>query len=77
VAPYHPNFFDWELGIRDVLEQHANAFVEWRYYHERRGSGVSFEFSTFVPTLELVLDEFATLYRSEPASDLFKGPLRP
>jgi hypothetical protein len=57
-----------DYGIRDVLHQHANAFVEWRYIHEKREHGISFDFTTFVATLEMVLDEFATLYRSEPIS---------
>jgi len=65
VAPQHPNFFILDCGIRDMLYQHANAFVEWRYIHEKRDHGISFNSSTFVATLEMVLDEFATLYRSE------------
>ena len=65
VAPQHPNFFVSDYGIRVVLCQHANAFVEWRYIHEKREHGISFHFTTFVATLEMVLDEFATLYRSE------------
>lgn len=65
VAPYHPNIFGTGYGIRDVLSEHANAFVEWRYIHERREPGVSFNLTAFVATLEMVLDEFATLYRSE------------
>lgn len=65
VAPHHPGFLGSNYGIRDVLYQHANAFIEWRYIHEKRERGISFNFSTFVATLEMVLDEFATLYRSE------------
>lgn len=74
VAPYHPNFFTSDYGIRDVLSQHANAFVEWRYLHEKRERGISFDFTTFVATLEMVLDEFATLYRSEPISPQRENP---
>lgn len=65
VAPQHPNFFVLDYGIKDVLYQHANAFVEWRYIHEKRDHGISFNSSAFVATLEMVLDEFATLYWSE------------
>lgn len=65
VAPHHPNFLVLDYGVRDVLSQHANAFVEWRYIHEKRDHGISFNFTTFVATLEMVLDEFATLYRTE------------
>ena len=68
LAPHHPNFLVPDYGIRGVLHQHANAFVEWRYIHEKREHGISFDFTTFVATLEMVLDEFATLYRSEPIS---------
>lgn len=65
VAPHHRNCFVPDYGIRDVLYQHANAFVEWRYIHEKREHGISFNFTTFVATLEMVLGEFAALYRSE------------
>jgi hypothetical protein len=65
VAPQHPNFFVSDYGIRDVLYQHASAFVEWRYIHEKREHGISFNFTIFVATLEMILDEFAALYRTE------------
>lgn len=65
VAPRYPITFETDYGIRDVLYHHANAFVEWRYIHEKREHGISFNFTTFVATLEMVLDEFATLYRTE------------
>lgn len=77
VAPYHPNPVLSDYGIRDVLFKHKNAFVEWRYIHEKRERGISFNVSTFVATLEMVLDEFATLYRSElisPYHELTSGP---
>ena len=77
VAPHHPNFLGSDYGIRDVLYQHANAFVEWRYIHEKREHGISFNFTTFVATLEMVLDEFATLYRSELISPQREVPPRP
>lgn len=77
VAPHHPNLFVSDYGIRDVLYQHANAFVEWRYIHEERERGITFNFTTFVATLEMVLDEFATLYRSELISPQRELPRRP
>ncbi|CUH89854.1 hypothetical protein PH5382_03807 [Phaeobacter sp. CECT 5382] len=76
VAPHHPDFLRSDYGIRDVLCQHANAFVEWRYIHEKREHGISFNFTTFVATLEMVLDEFATLYRSELISPQREVPPR-
>ena len=77
VAPHHPTLFASDYGIRDVLHQHANAFVEWRYMHEKREQVISFNFTTFVATLEMVLDEFTTLYRSELISPQREVPPRP
>src|SRR3569623_220973 len=31
VAPFHPNGFFVDYGIRDILFQHKDAFVDWRY----------------------------------------------
>ena len=53
-----------DYDIRDILMHHANAFVEWRYIHEPRESGLSFESTTFIATLELVLDEFGKRYET-------------
>ncbi len=64
VAPIHPWSGWMEYNIKDVLEHHANAFVEWRYLHEKRDKGLSFNFITFVATLELVLDEFGKRYNT-------------
>ncbi|WP_207759075.1 hypothetical protein [Rhodovulum sulfidophilum] len=77
VAPHHPNFSVLDYGIRDVLSQHAKAFVEWRYIHEKREQGVSFDFTTFLATLEMVLDEFSTLYREEVICPRREVPPRP
>ncbi|WP_218144662.1 hypothetical protein [Loktanella sp. DSM 29012] len=68
VAPFYPDGFNLKYEITDILAHHANAFVEWRYLHEKRNHGISFDFSKFVATLKMVLDEFATLYREEPIS---------
>lgn len=68
VAPYHPWGMWIEYGIRDILDHHANAFVDWRYLHEERDRGLSFDFTTFVATLELVLDEFGKRYETKEIS---------
>lgn len=36
VAPFHPSALYVDYGIRHVLFQHNDAFVRWRYLHERR-----------------------------------------
>lgn len=67
VAPYHPDFGFLPFEIRDILDQHANAFIEWRYIHER-SKAMSFETTHFVDTLESVLREFRKRYRIETVS---------
>lgn len=63
VVPYHPSFFfgDYEMG--DVLEHHKNAFIDWRYTHEAESQ--SFNISTFIATLQMVLREFRERYSTE------------
>ena len=63
-------FVDYNLS--DILAQHANAFVEWRYIHEKREGPVGFDQSTFTATLEMILTEFKTRYRTERYEPLFK-----
>lgn len=63
VAPYHPNFHFPDYGIRHVLYQHKNAFLDWRYIHEPKST--AFERSVFEATLEMVLLEFDKRYRIE------------
>ena len=65
VVPVSPTARFMEYGIRDILEHHKNVFVEWRYLHEDRDQGISFDFSTFIATLELVLDEFGKRYETK------------
>lgn len=36
VAPYHPSGFHIDYGIRHVLFQHKDSFVDWRYLHEAK-----------------------------------------
>lgn len=64
VAPYHPNLLHTDYGIRQILFQHQDAFVEWRYFYERKRS-MCFEMSAFKATLEMVLKEFRKRYRVE------------
>ncbi len=52
-----------EFSIRDILNQHANALVEWRCIHEDRDSGISFDFLSLIATIELVLDEFGKRFK--------------
>lgn len=70
VAPRHPNFLCIDYGIRDVLNHHADAFVEWRYLHERKRT-LNFNLSTFTATLEMVLDEFRKRYRTETVQPIW------
>ena len=70
VAPFHPDVHDMEYGIRDVLDHHADAFVEWRYLHERKRA-LSFGISTFTATLEMVLTEFKKRYRTEKVEPIW------
>lgn len=70
VAPHHPNILYVDYGIRHVLFQHKDAFTDWRYIHEPKST--MFDYGAFNATLEMVLDEFETRYRTEPMS-----PLRP
>ena len=38
VAPHHPSGFFIDYGIRHILGQHKDAFVDWRYLHEAKKS---------------------------------------
>jgi hypothetical protein len=66
VASLHPVNFLGSVGMKGFLEQHANAFVEWRYPHERKHP-MQFQISAFVATLEMVLSEFRTRYHIQEA----------
>lgn len=65
VAPYHPSGLHIDYGIEDLLYQHQDAFVDWRYLHERKKS-LNFDHGAFEATLEMVLREFDKKYRVEP-----------
>jgi len=69
VAPYHPGFLFMDYSIRHLLYQHKDAFIDWRYLHER-GKNISFDQSAFQATLEMVLREFRKRYRIEPVVPL-------
>ena len=57
VAPYYSSGLHMDYGIEDLLYQHQDAFVDWRYLHERKKS-LNFDQGTFEATLEMVLREF-------------------
>lgn len=63
VAPYHPNFFYVDYSIRHILYQHKDAFIDWRYLHERKST--MFDRVAFEATLEMIIKEFEKRYRSE------------
>lgn len=65
VAPLHPSGLFMDYGIRHILFQHKDAFVDWRYMHEPKHT--SFQHSAFEATLVMVLTEFRKRYRIEPA----------
>jgi|EndMetStandDraft_3_1072993.scaffolds.fasta_scaffold348926_2 hypothetical protein len=67
VAPYHPDLLYVDYSIRHILYQHKDAFVDWRYLHEPKGS-INFNQSAFEATLEMVLSEFEKRYREEPVT---------
>ncbi len=69
VAPYHPDTFFMDYGIRTVLYQHQDAFTDWRYMHEAKKS-MNFEQAKFEATLEMVLREFDKRYRVVPVATL-------
>jgi len=64
VAPMHPNFFYVDYGIDKVLLHHEDAFIEWRYLHDRKKTALCFEQSVFVATLKMLLTEFRKRYRT-------------
>ena len=69
VAPYHPNWFYVDYSIRHILHQYKDAFVDWRYLHERKKS-MMFDQGAFEATLEMVLREFEKRYRIVPVQSL-------
>ncbi|TIQ06632.1 MAG: hypothetical protein E5X61_33670, partial [Mesorhizobium sp.] len=64
VAPYHPNGLYIDYSIRQILYQHKDAFLDWRYLHEADKS-MMFDQGAFEATLEMVLREFEKRYRIE------------
>jgi len=73
VIPHHPSVFFVDYGIRDILTQHKDAFIDWRYLHEAKKT-MMFDQSIFEATLEMVLHEFRKRYRIEQAAPLFGHP---
>lgn len=71
VAPYYPSILI-DYGIRDLLYQHQDAFIDWRYHHEiRKKKALSFEQAAFEATLEMVLREFEKRYYEVPSGPTF------
>lgn len=62
MGPFYYDMLCGALSVSGTLENHANAFVEWRYPHELRNGGLVFNTSRFVTVLEVVLDEFNKRY---------------
>jgi hypothetical protein len=50
VNPLSPSPFFVDYGIRDILTQHKDAFVDWRYLHEAKKT-MMFDQSAFEATL--------------------------
>ena len=67
VAPRHRSFLHVDHSIGNVLFQHKDAFVHWRYIHEPKST--MFERAVFEATLEMVISEFRTRYRVEPVTE--------
>ncbi len=74
VRPHHPNIFYTDGGIRDILSQHKDAFIGWRYLHEAKET-MRFDQSAFEATLEMVLREFRKRYRIEPIKPFLDPPI--
>lgn len=68
VAPFHPNILYVDYGIKHVLYQLKDAFVDWRYMHEPKST--RFERGAFEATLEMVLREFDKRYYTVPVASL-------
>ncbi|CDZ35620.1 Hypothetical protein NGAL_HAMBI1145_29360 [Neorhizobium galegae bv. officinalis] len=56
VVPYHRNSLFVDYNIREMLYQHKDAFIDWRYLHEPTKTA-RFDFAAFQATLEMVLRE--------------------
>lgn len=69
VVPRHPSVFYIDYSIRDILSQHKDAFIDWRYLHEAKKT-MMFDQSAFEATLEMVLLEFRKRYRIEPVKPI-------
>ena len=57
VVPYHPSAFYIDYSIRDLLSQHQDAFIDWRYLHEPKKS-MMLDQGAFEATVEMVIREF-------------------
>lgn len=75
IAPRHPNLLYVDYGIRNLLYQHKDAFVDWRYLHEPKS--MMFDQSAFEATLEMVLEEFEKRYCSERVEPMWGWRIAP
>ena len=59
----YPSIFEKNHNIMDFLEQHADAFIKWRYIHEYKGpESTTFDTTLFIATVEMILREFKKCY---------------
>lgn len=73
VMPHHPSLLPFGYGIRDILSQHKDAFIDWRYLHEAKKT-MMFDHSKFEATLEMVLHELRKRYHLEKVKPVFGQP---
>jgi hypothetical protein len=66
IAPHHPNILHADYGIENLMYQHKDAFVDWRYMHEPKST--VFERGAFEATLEMILSEFDKRYYTVPTA---------
>jgi hypothetical protein len=56
IASEHPNFFNPNHNLAALLEQHKNAFQEWRYFYEMEQ--LHMNTAEFMATTKMILNEF-------------------
>ncbi len=69
VAPTHRNFFHVDYGIDKIFFQYEDAFIEWRYMHDKREKKtIRFEQYEVISTLRMMIAEFRERYKTIPYS---------
>lgn len=66
IAPNHPCILHTDYGIEQMLYQHKDAFVDWRYMHEPKST--MFDRGAFEATLDMVIREFDKRYHTAPVA---------